>query len=1084
MTRQSWIAVVFLSLAATATAVAQVETARLTGTVKDSTGAVLPGVELSITHLETNRQVVALTNEQGRYVSVPLPVGSYQVTAELPGFKRISRSGIRLQIQETAVIDFTLEIGEITEVVQVTADAPLLNTTDPTQSQVIDNKKIVDMPLNGRDYLQLALLSAGAIQPVGGRFGGFSAGGQRTTQNNYLLDGVDNNNVQIAAQGRRAEAVKPSIDAIQEFKVVTNSFSAEYGRAAGGVVNVVLKSGSNELHGTVFGFLRNEVLDAKNFFDDPDADKPPFKRSQFGFSLGGPIIRDKTFFFGDYEGTRIRESRTVNNTIPTRKMRRGDFSEVSETIFDPATYDPETGTRQAFPNNIIPENRLDPIALKAIAWYPDPNSGGLTENFLFNPPNIEDVDKFDVRVDHLFGQSDNVYYRFSYQRELEPFSPALPPPAYGGGDNARSFHNTGINTALVWNHVFTPTLISSSRVAWNRLFSQITAPIDENVNAELGLKGVNQTIGGGPQFSISGYTNLGIGSFVPNLIDSQTRQLVNDTTWTRGSHSVKFGVNVLWLQSYLSNPQQELGNFVFNGNFTRDPKSQKGGDAMADFLLGIPWRTDVSNSIYMNLRAPFYHFYIQDEWRASSRLTLNFGIRYELNLPWVETRNGISNFDIDTDPDNPRFIVAQEGSRFDRATMTTDKDNFGPRLGVAYQIRPGTVIRAGYGLFTANYEGTGGAQFLEGNPPFHIKSRISTDSINPSILLREGVPEGLITPERAISLQFSSFEVDPELPYSQQWNLNVQQTLARNWVWEIGYYGAKSNHLVRRVNANWALPGPGNIDARRRYTSAIWPGTDIVVAPLAEMNRHQFDGNSNFHSLQTRIEKRFTAGFSLLGSYMFSKTMGDSCGFAGSGNAGGCGVQNPRDLRAEYSLDNQHMPHRFVTSSIWELPFGQGRRWGSSWNGIADALLGGWSVGGIVTITSGQPRTPTVRGNPSNTGDDDRPNLLGDPILPRGERSIESWFNTDVFVPNEKFSYGNAGRNIIFEPGNANVDFAAYKRFFIQEDMAIQFRFEAFNFFNTPHFGSPNTQVGNRNFGRITGVGRPRNLQFGLKFIF
>jgi len=374
---------------------AQVETAQITGTVKDATGAVVPNASVTATHLQTNREHATRTDDRGRYVLPALPIGDYEVAAQFSGFKRAVRRGVTLEIQETAVVDLTLQVGQVTEQVEVLADAPLLNVSEPTQGQVIDNRKIVDLPLNGRDYVQLALLSAGTAQPVGGRFGGFSASGQRTTQNNYLLDGVDNNSLQNAAQGRRAEAVKPSVDAIQEFKVLTNTYSAEYGRAIGGVLNLTIKSGTNAIHGTAFEFLRNEELDAKNFFDPPDAPKPPFKRNQFGFSLGGPIVRDRTFFFGDYEATRIRESGTAVSTIPTLEMRRGDFSQLDEPVFDPATFDPSSDTREPFPDNRIPESRTDRIAAQVIQWYPTPVNDQLRSNFVFNPPDNEDVDKFD-----------------------------------------------------------------------------------------------------------------------------------------------------------------------------------------------------------------------------------------------------------------------------------------------------------------------------------------------------------------------------------------------------------------------------------------------------------------------------------------------------------------------------------------------------------------------------------------------------------------------------------------------------------------------------------------------------------------
>ena len=488
----------------------------------------------------------------------------------------------------------------------------------------------------------------------------------------------------------------------------------------------------------------------------------------------------------------------------------------------------------------------------------------------------------------------------------------------------------------------------------------------------------------------------------------------------------------------------------------------------------------------MNLRAPWQHFYVQDEWRVSDRLTLNLGLRYEHNMPWYEKDNGISNFDIDTDPANPTFFVAQDGSIASRATLAPDLNNFAPRFGFAYRVMEGTVLRGGYGVFYANYEGTGGGQFLETNPPFHIKSQISTDSIRPSVVLRTGVPDGVVTPERAVSLRFSSFEREPPWPISQQWNFNIQHSLGENTVWEIGYYGTKAQHLVNRIDGNYALPGPGNVNPRRRYTSAVFPGTDIVVGPLAAMNRHEFNGNSLFHSFQTRLERRYSNGFTLLAAYVWSKNIGDVPGFSGSGNAPNSGIQNPLNRRAERSLDNQHRKHSFVSSYIYDLPWGQGRRWGSSWGGVQEAVLGGWTVAGIASLASGRPFGLRVRGNPANNGNFSRPNVVAgvDPHLSGGQRDPERWFNTDAFVSNNEYEYGNAGRNILLGPGLANWDFAVYKRFAIAEGHSLQFRFEAFNFTNTPIFGFPNSEVGNNNFGRITGAGRPRNLQIGLKYIF
>lgn len=1073
----------FLALLGVSAALhAQVETARIAGTIMDPTGASIPGAKITTIHVQTGLTRNFESQADGRYLTLPLRIGQYRIEVEAEGFKRSIREGVVLQLQETPTIDFTLELGSMTESVQVTSDAPLLATLDASQGQVINNKAIVDMPLNGRNYIQLALLSAGTVQPVGGRFGGFSAGGMRTVQNNYMLDGIDNNNVQLAAQGNQAETVQPSVDAIQEFRISTNAYSAEFGRAAGGVINATIKSGTNEVHGTAFEFLRNEKLDAKNFFDRPDQSRPAFKRNQYGFSLGGPVVKNRVFLFGDYEWTKVRESRTVNNTIPTVAQRAGDFSALSAIIYDPATYVASPRSRQPFAGNIIPTARLDPVAVKAAAWYPTPQNDSLVQNYLHNPPNQSDVDRWDLRADYNISSNDSVFYRVSSQRQFSPASPNLPAPAFGSSDS--DFSNSGWNMALVWSKILSPSMVTTTRLGWNRLFTEQLPPIDTNANALLGLQGVDQTRPGAPVFNINGVTNLGIGANLPNLNDSQTRQLVNDTSWTTGNHTVKFGVNLSWLQAFITNPKEALGVFVFNGVFSRNPANNAGGYPFADFMLGMSNQSDIADDVYSNLRAPFYHFYVQDEWRATRRLTLNIGMRYEYNANWVETRNLLSNYDIDLA--TPVLVLAQDGSRASRALQATDRNNFAPRFGFAYTLNNKTVLRGGYGMFVGNYEGTGGGRFMLGNPPQTISVRLTSDQITPAVQLGNGVPAGSLDPRNTANVRLSSFVTNPKWPISQQWNMNIQRELGKEMVMEVGYYATKGNHLPTRWNGNYALPGAGNINNRRRFTSVPFPGIDHIIRPLTIVDRHDWFGNSTFHSLQGRLEKRFSSGLSFMNAYTFSRTIGDTSGFAGAGGAPGDpqGFQNPLNRQLEKGLDPQHVKHRFVSSYMYEMPFGIGKRFGSGWNRAVDAVIGGWSIGGITTLTSGQPLGLTVLGDPANTGDTNRPNVVGDWRLSRAERTLDRFFNTSAFVPNPAFTYGNAGRNILEQPGLVNFDFATFKRFTLTERLAMQFRFEAFNFFNTPYFAAPNSQVGNINFGRITGAGRPRNLQFGLKLIF
>jgi len=1068
-----------------ATAYGQAESARVTGSVTDPSGASIAGARIALIHEATGNRQSVVSAVDGRYLTLPLRIGGYRVEVQADGFRQAVRKGLVLELGQTQLLDFRMEVGAASESVQVTAEIPLLSTVDATQGQVINNKRIVDMPLNGRDYIQLALLSGGTIPATSGsRFGGFSAAGQRATQNNYMLDGVDNNNVQLAAQGNQAEAVKPSVDAIQEFKISTNSFSAEFGRAAGGVVNATIKSGSNELHGTAYEFLRNEKLDAKNFFDDPLKPKPKFGRNQYGFSVGGPVIRNKLFFFGDSEWGKIRESRTVVNTIPTVLMRQGNFSEQRNVVYDPNTYDANTRNRQPFPGNVIPAQRLDRVAKIATAWYPQPQNAGLLQNYLYNPPNRTDENKWDMKFDSNPTTKDSLYFRYSRQDLFQPPSTNLPAPAYGSGDS--SFSNAGKNTAIVWSHTLTPALVVTSRVGWNRLFTDQQPPTDRNANVELDLRGVDRSTNGAPRFAINGYTALGIGANLPNLNDSQTRQAISDVNWIRGSHTLKAGINLSWLQAFITNPKEGLGVFTFNGNFTRNPVNNVGGNPFADFLLGIPFQTSAANPVYSNLRAPFYHWYVQDEWRVTRKLSLSLGLRYEYNGQWVETRNMLSNYDLDRNPASPTMVLAKAGTREERSLIADRKDNFAPRFGLAYQINGKTVVRSAFGMFIGNYEGTGGGRFLLGNPPNTISIQLSTDSLRPAFLLQDGLPAGALDPKNLANVRLSSFDVSPKWPKSMQWNLNIQRQLPKDMVFEVGYYASKSTHLPVRWNANYALPGAGNINSRRLYKSIIYPGTSLVVSPLTIVDRHDWFGNSQFHSFQTRLEKRFSSGLSFLANYSFSKTIGDTGGFSGSGNAPGSpqGFQNPLNRRLEKSLDDQDQRHRFVSSYQYDLPFGRGRRWLGKTNVFSEAVMGGWSIGGITTMSSGQPFGITVQGDPANTGDANRPNVVGNPELSSSQRSIERWFNTSALTANAPFTYGNAGRNLLTQPGRVNTDIGLFKAFRITERVGLQFRAEAFNLLNTPPLGVPVTSLGDPAFGRIQSTGRPRNLQFGMKVLF
>jgi hypothetical protein len=1061
------------------------QTATVTGRVSDTTGAVVPGTKISVINVATGAERIASANEIG-YFTVPLlPPGEYRIVVEQAGFKAINRTGIILQVDQRAEINFVLEVGAVSEQVEVSADAVRLNTVEPSQGQVIENRRIVDMPLNGRDYNQLALLSAGAVQPLpDARYAGFSSGGMRVTQNNFMLDGVDNNAVELAGAQRQSEMVKPSVDAVQEFKVQTNSYSAEYGRAMGSVVNVTTKSGTNELHGTAFHFLRNEKLDAKNFFDPADRPRAPFKRNQFGFSVGGPAYvpkffdgRNKVFWFGNYEGTRVRESNTANNTIPTMRMRQGDFGDLleqrSRTILDP-------NTRQPFSNNRIPQSRFDPVAARLMTLYPTPQSTSVGANFLYNAPRQQDVELFGFRFDVNLGNKDNVSYRYSQQDLLSPAALLLPPPAFTPNND---FNTQGKITSATWNHIFSPTLLMSIRGAWNFGLFIRDNPAQagrEFLNLTYGIPGGNPNIPGGMSaMNLTGYTSLGLGANNPVDRDSQNRQLVGDLTWIKGAHTIKMGANLLRMQNNIYNIRSEIGNYAFNGRFTND--------GAADFLLGMASSYDWSSRIQVDLRAWNTAAFLQDDWKVSRNLTVNLGMRYELTTPFIDKRDRMGILDNYTNPANPRIIYAgSEGKdTFNRAMIAIDRNNFMPRVGFAYKVREKTVLRAGYGVFFMLFEPLGDSEFLIGNPPNAFGVNLASSATVPAVLLNQGPPDGALTIQRATGLTFVAYERRPNQSYSQQWNFNIQRELAQDWLLEVGYSGTKGTHLVSRYDDNFSPPAPGNINAKRPLNRMEIPGTGVVTSPLAGIYGYHHNGNSIYHGLVTKLEKRFSQGFTVLTSYTFSKTIGDTCGGAPQGNTTGCGYQDIRNIRLERSLDNQDIPHRLVVSGVYEMPFGRGRRFGASMPGYANAILGGWAIGSIVTAASGRPYNVTTQGNPANTGSFlvvNRPNVNGNPNL--GTRTIQRDFDTSVFTPNDQYTIGTAGRNILRQRSQFGWDFSALKDFRIVEALTLQFRFEAFQFTNTPRFGQAGAVLGTNTFGQITSAATPRNLQFGLKLIW
>ena len=1086
--------------------VGQTTTGSIVGTVLDPSANSVVNAAVTVTNMDTGISQRTVTDAQGDYVVTPLPVGRYSVTVEAAGFKKAVSSNIQVNVQDRVRVDATLSIGEVTESVQVAAAAPLLETDTSYLGQVVQSKQIVDLPLNGRYFTRLAVLTSGtAPTPSGARdekTGGFSSNGVRPYQNNYLLDGVDNNSLSEDLVNEASFVIGPPPDAIAEFKVQTNSMSAEFGRSGGAVLNVTIKSGTNDLHGSVYEFLRNSAFDAKNFFDAGDQPIPAYKLNQFGFSLGGPIIKNKTFFFGDYQGTRIRTGRTFLASVPPPAWRVGDFSGFNP-IFDPATTTsgPSGPTRQPFPGNKIPSSRWDPVAKKLMDMFPQPNVPGAVEpsgvanNFLSNPSEPDTVDQFDVRIDHRFSDKDSIFGRVSYSNQtLTPPGP-LPPPIDGAAFSSGDFLNRPRNVVITETHIFSPTTVNELRLGYTRNRSErLQFNSDKNLSAEIGLPGIpfGPNNGGLPAFSIDDLTDFGSATYQPTVEVQNVFHIVDSLSLVRGRHTMKIGVEVKPRVNFtILQPPVPRGYFTFSGDFTRDPNNRPTtGLGTADFLLGMENQAQVGSFINDTFQQPAVFGYFQDDFKVTRKLTLNLGLRYDLVAATREKYDAQASFNIATgtldivkgrqDPLPANFPEQVKVNRnAPRGLVPTDKNNFGPRVGFAYNAFNKTVIRGGYGIFYSAYEaGPLSIPNPGNNPPFFLQATWNAPSIlepNPRVnQLSKGLPLDALTLPDSPQL----FALDPGFrnPYVQHWNLSVQRELGGNTVMEVAYAGSKGTKLYEFRNVNQAAPTPDPsipIDDRRPYPFTAWLPDWCSCS------------SSHYHSLQTKLEKRFSRGLSFLTAYTFGKAI-DEASQASLGFFGGGGFRYSAHPDWEKARSDFDIRHRFVGSFTWELPFGRGKRWGSGIGRGANLVIGGWQLLGILAFQTGTPRTVTANIGSSNSDGEDRPDrVIGVPLYP-SRQGPDLWYNPAAFQPAGPGSFGNSGRNILSAPGLSSVDLSAFKNFALTERFTMQFRSEFFNLPNHPNFrgDSLSNQFDTPSAGQLTAALPSRQIQLALKLLF
>ncbi len=1071
-------------------AAAQQPTAQVGGLITDSSGAAIPGAQVQITNSDTGITLNTIANDSGNYLFPVVNPGHYSLSARKEGFAEETRTGIELVVSQAARFDFTLHPGSTRQTVEVSAAAPPLDTSTASLGQVIDTKSIEESPLNGRNFLQLAKLSTGVFNPKPGdrtaNGGGFAANGVRSQLNNYMLDGVDNNEKIVDQQSSSPVVIQPSIDALQEFKVETNNFSAEYGYSAGAVVNATIKSGTNRFHGDAFEFLRNDFFDARSFFLSSSAQKAPLKQNQFGGTIGGPIKHNKLFFFGSWEDTRTDSGNTQVLTVPTAAQKAGNFAGMAK-IYDPSTTTPSGSSyvRTQFAGNVIPPNEIDPIAAKLLALEPAPTLPQSINNYVVSPTVTTRINRLDTRGDYQIGEKDQLFGRFSYAPGTIVNPGPFPPPLVGSTNFQTANHSTtAYGAALGETHSFSPAVVNEFRLGYNRVHDDLTPFETRYLDSQFGLNGIPELPGvtGLPKFTISGFAGLGEATFLPNDKISETATAEDHVSLSLGKHSLSAGGTYRWVRSWFYISSAARSDFTFNGTFTQNPQSPTGsGSGLADFLLGIPSNSELSNTVSGDLRYKYSGLYIQDNWRITDKLTINLGARYELWTQPVERQNQQANFLLGSlkfiyakgkVPTGvpPGVVASLPGDVDSRSLLQTDTNNIAPRFGLAYSAAQHTVIRGGFGQFFADDPAIGASSRLPANPPFFQDVTFPTNQITPVLTLSGGFPANTIGSNvNLVNATLSAWTPNFKQAYVYHWSFGVQQQVGQ-FVAETNYVGTSGFELPLTYDVNSPYPGGTSVASRRPYPAF---GSINLTTPM---------GNSNYNALEARIERRFANGFSMLASYTYSKSIDNG----DSSLVGDVMLRDARNVKLERARTSNDIRNNFVTSVLYALPFGHGRRFDLR-NAVLNAVAGNWQVNALGTIRSGLPFTPELGFSSANTGDD-RPNRIGNGNLPTDQRSITNWFDKSAFTAAPFYQFGNAGRDILDGPGAVNFDLSAFKNIPVPqfgESGDVQFRAEFFNAFNHPQFGTPNNRVDLAQGGTITSLSNSmRIVQFGLKVVF
>jgi hypothetical protein len=1056
---------------------AQILYGSLVGNVTDPAGAAVAGATATITQKQTNQSRSTKSDDLGRYSFPTIPGGVYEVRIAAPGFRTLVRTDVTIATNTVSRVDAQLELGAITESVQVTGDAALLQTDRAEVRSEVTTKTLLNVPVPpGRNYQQLFNLLPGFSPPRNAhsvpsnpsRALQFEVNGTVSASNNIRLDGATQYNIWLP----HITAYVPALESIDTVNVVTNSFDAEQGLAGGAAINVQIKSGTNDFHGAVFWYHNNNNTKARPFFLPANQDKPKLVYNQNGGAIGGPIIRNKLFFFASYEGTYDREFAGALSTVPTTLMKRGDMSESPRLVYDPATGAANGTGRSPFPDNRIPLARIDPIAAKIAALMPDPTDPRqFTGNYYSQGSYLFDRKTLDTKINWNVSDRITSYVRFSfldYNGNFPTrFGDKLLGSSLAGGNPGKGFGNTYSVTAAM-TYTVTPTLVIDTNFGYTLMDTNVEQPdLDRKIGLELGIPGTNgsrRIEGGWPGFGISGFDTFGLAdSYMPYYRNDPQYQWIGNGNWTKGAHNIRFGAELGWQQLNHTQPEFYGGSWGAPGGFSfgGGPTTLNGGpasnqwNAMSTFLLGLP---TTIGKIYQwpdqySTRTSMQSLYLRDQWQVNRHLTLNIGTRWNYFPMPTRSDRGMERYFFPGDPSyGDKVMVCGVGSTPRDCGVSMSKKLFAPSVGIAYRLNDTTVIRTGYGINTDPWNI---ARAMRTNHPLLTAQTVNAPtSFSWAGLLKDGVPvltepslgDGIIDlPKNVV---FNTLDSEFKRGYIQSWNFTIQKQLPSKMVGSAGYVATRQVGVLGFEERNYGQVGGG-------AASRVYFGQTGRNVSLATVNRL---GNSAYDSLQATLDRRFSDGVQFNVAYVWSKCIG----IAGVGNSGDrAEIKIPAYYRLNRSLCGIHTPHRFTTSGIWELPFGRGKRMATA--GPAAMLLGGWQINGVLTLQSGNPFTVTSSGSSLNAPESSQ---RADQVKPEVKklggvgRGIP-FYDWTAFAPVTQARFGTAGYNTLLGPGIANLDLGLFRQFRVTERVNIQFRAEAFNFTNTPHFSNPSGNISN-----------------------